>query len=154
MVNDKQIEFTYRNNFFVQACACISQRSLTGSEMLHFFFLFLPWSCLLCGAGLSFWSRMVLHSLTQWALGLVMKSGTWEIRVGAVIHEFLTVTTNAEQPSWVRSAVQLVAATVTMSRHWQKGRCEANTYDTSFQLQDLKYFSSRGLLSRRLLISG
>lgn len=39
MVNAKQIEFTYRNNFYVQACACISRRSLSGSEVLHFFFV-------------------------------------------------------------------------------------------------------------------
>lgn len=41
MVNAKQIDFFYRNNFYMQTCACISQRSLTGSEVLHFFFVVL-----------------------------------------------------------------------------------------------------------------
>lgn len=40
MANAKQIKYTYRNNFYVQACACVSQRSLIDSEVLLFFLLF------------------------------------------------------------------------------------------------------------------
>lgn len=108
MVNAKQIEFTNRNNFYVKVCACISQRSLSGSKVLHFFFvLFCLWSCLLCGAGLSFGCPMVFHRLIQWALDLVMKFGTWETlnlnRAG--VCKFL-IGTNVEQPSWVRWTIQ------------------------------------------------
>ena len=51
MVNTKQIEFTYRSNLYVQACACISRRPLTGSEVLHFFcsvVMLALWSQLVC----------------------------------------------------------------------------------------------------------
>lgn len=109
MVKAEQIELTYKNNFCVQACACISQRSLTGSKVLLLFLFFL-WSCLLCGARLSFGSCIDLHSSIQWALGLVIKFGAWETRVGTVICEFLIVATATivEPPSWARPAVQLV----------------------------------------------
>lgn len=137
MINAKQIEFTYRNNSYVQACACISQRSLSGSELLHFF-LFCLWSCLPWGASLCFGSHVVLHRLIFWALDLVKKFGTQETlnlsRTG--ICKVLIVT-KVEQPSWVRWAT---CQATSMSRHWGKGRYEENIYPISFKLQDFKLF--------------
>lgn len=52
MVNAKQIELTYRNNY-VQACACISHRSLTGSEVLGSFGSFYGHACFV--ESVSFW---------------------------------------------------------------------------------------------------
>lgn len=63
MANAKQIKYTYRNNFYVQACACVSQRSLIDSEVLLFFFCcsFCDHACfvkLACLLG-SLWSFIV-----------------------------------------------------------------------------------------------
>lgn len=78
---------------------------LCQAQKYYTFFLFCMWSCLLCGAVLSFGCHMVLHRLIQWAVDLVMKFGTWETlnlyRTGI----FLTGT-NVEQPSWVKWAIQ------------------------------------------------
>lgn len=62
MANAKQIKFTYRNNFYVQACAYVSQRSLIGSEVLHFFcYSFCDHACFVKPACLlgSLWSFIV-----------------------------------------------------------------------------------------------